>query len=121
MVQKRIVKEIGPKTVSFTRSCEVDVKVISGDELKAATLPRADDPGTAEHFRLVGVRGDRKVRQCLKVNIGRIRPDWRIEQLDLITLQAWFSQGNIPIDTYVDEVIEPSFLHPETGDTSSVL
>lgn len=120
MVQKRIVKEIGAKTVSFTRFVEADVKVIADGDLLGAVLPMAEPP-EGEHLRLVGVRGDRKVRQCLKVNTGRVKPTHMLEMVDLQTLQAWFARGGVPLGTYLDEVVEPAFLHPETVDGSSVL
>lgn len=123
MVQKRIVTEIGTKKISFTRFAEADVKVVSDGDLIGAVLPMAETPEDG-HLRLVGVRGDRKVRQCLKVNTGRVKPLQTLEMIDLQTLQAWFARGGIPVGTYVDEVMEPSFLHPDDdqdGDGSPVL
>ncbi len=105
------------KNHGFRVHALVDHQVIHGDDLISAVLPLAQRPDEhVSYHRLVGCRGDRKIRQMLKHGTSVIQPQWKIETLDLATLQAWFSQGGIPLGTYVDEVIEPSFLHPADDD-----
>ena len=103
------------KKKSFFRvHAETDISVIHGDDLVGAVLPLAARPDELVTYRrLVGCRGDRKLPQLIKVNTGRINPKWRIQELDLEILQGWFSHGNIPVGTYVDEVIEPEWSVPE--------
>ena len=123
MVQKGCLKDRpAQKKKSFFRvHAEADINVIHGDELISAVLPMADRPDERmSYHRLVGCRGDRKLSQLIKVNTGRINPKWRLEELDLTVLQDWFSHGNIPVGTYVDEVIEPNWSNPEEGDVSPV-
>lgn len=124
---KRCVKSMpSGKTAGFSVHALIDHQVIHGDDLIAAVLPLAERPEElATYHRLVGCRGDRKIRQMLKHATSVIQPNWKIETVDLATLQAWFShQGPPPVGTYVDEVLEPSFLHPDDdqdGDESPVL
>ena len=122
MQQKRVLKERPKGVAAFSVHAETDVKVIHGDQLALALLPFAERPDElADYHRLVGVRGDRKIRQTLKVNTGRINPQHRLEQVELATLQLWLSHGNVPLGTYVDEVVEPDFACPESEDGISVL
>jgi hypothetical protein len=119
MGQKRCVKQMpSGKTAAFAVHALVDHQVINGDDLIAAVLPLAQRPDElVTYHQLIGCRGDRKIRQMLKHATSVVKPNWKIETLDLQTLQAWFShQGPPPIGTYVDEVIEPSFLHPADDD-----
>lgn len=111
------------KKKSFFRvHAEADIRVIHGDDLVSAVLPLAARPDELVTYRrLVGCRGDRKLSQLIKVNTGRINPKWRIYELDLEILQGWFSNGNIPVGTYVDEVIEPDWSVPEQDDGIPVL
>jgi hypothetical protein len=117
----------GQQGYSFKVHAQIDHKVIHGDDLIAAVLPMAERPTElSTYHRLIGCRGDRKIRQMLKHGTSVIQSNWKIEPLELTTLQAWFSdQGGVPLGTYVDEVIEPAFLHSDDdaqqGDGTPVL
>lgn len=107
---KTLIKGEGAQKRSFKVHALLDHQVIAGDDLLSAQLPMAVRPDhLSTYHRLVGCRGDRKIRQMLKHGTTVIQPEQALEPIDQQVLQQWLAHGGIPIGTYLDEVTEPTW------------